>query len=97
MYDAEGKDPRKFTNRELAESLLNDFWDSNVSLSKEYGKGGGIFFDRELSGYEYGEYQGLATQELAAFMIHMFQDMQSQIRGLRRRVSELESSSPKNK
>lgn len=89
-FDAESKDRRRFTTQELALRMLAEYDMSNRMLANEYGQNGAKFFDQNLSGYEDGEFPGLSAQELASFMMYLFQDMQGQIRGLRKRVSELE-------
>lgn len=96
-YDSEVDDRRQFTNKCLAESLLSEFKESNILLSNEYGREGEMFFDTNFPGYEYGEYPGLSTQDLASFVMHLFQDMQRQMLVLRKRVSELESITPGGK
>ncbi|RPI73225.1 MAG: hypothetical protein EHM38_00770, partial [Geobacteraceae bacterium] len=84
-FDTGVVDNRKFMKKKLAESLISEFADSNARLSNKFGMGK-EFFDAELTGYESGEYTGLTSQELAAFVMHMFLDMQVQMRSLRKRV-----------
>ncbi|NWG38593.1 MAG: hypothetical protein HXY27_01295 [Hydrogenophilaceae bacterium] len=90
QYDADVIDNRRFTSKELSESLLREFEDSNRQLASKYAKGGDDFFDFALAGYEHGEYPGLSVQELANFMIYLFQEQQTQIRGLRKRLQDIE-------
>jgi hypothetical protein len=67
-----------------------EFEASNRQLANDYAKEGEDFFDLTLAGYENGEYPGLSVQELANFMIYLFQEQQSQIRGLRKRLLDIE-------
>lgn len=90
QYDADVTDIRRFTSRELSESLLREFDESNRSLASDYAMNSNGFFDNTLAGYEHGEYPGLSVQELAKFMFYLFEEQQSQIRGLRKRLLDIE-------
>lgn len=87
-YDATVEDHRRFTPIEVARELLNEFAESNSLLSDKYCDSDLAFFSDTLSGYEAGEYPGLSVRELAAFMMYAFEDMQGQIRALRRKLNE---------
>lgn len=90
-YDGEVNDQRKFTPRTVAEGLISEFKASNQRLAELYFSQRSDFFDESLRGYENGEYPGISPTELTEFVIHLFQDQQSQIRGMRKRISELEN------
>lgn len=88
-YDAECSDRSRFMPRALAEGLVAEFDASNAQLAADFGFDGNIF-DKEFTGYEQGEYPGLSESEVASFVMYLFQDMQGQIRALRKKVNDLE-------
>lgn len=89
-FDEHVDDRRRFTSKEIAEATLRRHSVSNQKLAKRFKVKLPSFFDLSMSDYERGEYPGLSSQELARFMIHLFQEQQSQIRNLRKRILELE-------
>ena len=88
-FDDGVKDRRRFTPREIVVALLKTYENSNERLAQRFQAPLPTFFDMGMSDFEVGEYGGISTQELARFMIHIFQDQQMQIRQLRKRLSDL--------
>ncbi len=72
-------DKRKYIKITEAEELLREYFEPNRKLGISFAPAADNFFDDGMDGYQYGEYAGLSVEELAFFVMTLFNDEKQKI------------------
>jgi hypothetical protein len=85
------KSGEKFLPKSIAQELLILAKESNKKVAEKYLNSHNLFHDNDVSN-DYQEYSGLNVDELAEILSFIFIEQQSDIRNLRKKITDLENS-----